>query len=175
MPLLKTVKPEEATGKAKEAYSIFENMGAPVALPMQMMSISPFFVEAQGNGLKYFISHPNLKFSLLAHIRMLVAYNEGYEYCIDLNQGMLMVLAKLSQEDIDAAKADPAKAKLNDKDKAMLLYVLKVTQDPAMSTAEDIGALKEMGWSEQDIFEAVQHGLGMIAAGMAFKIFKMGE
>ncbi|SHL29983.1 hypothetical protein SAMN02745216_04976 [Desulfatibacillum alkenivorans DSM 16219] len=175
MPLLKTVKPEEATGVTKEAYSIFENMGAPVALPMQMMSISPFFVEAQGNGLKYYISHPSLKFPLLAHIRMLVAYNEGYEYCIALNEGMLKMLGGLSQEDVDAVKADPSKAKLDDKDKAMLLYVLKVTQDPAMSSAEDIAALKDMGWSEQDIFEAVQHGLGMITAGMAFKIFKMSE
>ncbi|MBI9075227.1 MAG: hypothetical protein JEZ02_07440 [Desulfatibacillum sp.] len=175
MPLLKTITPEEATGKAKEAYSFFEKMGAPVPLPMQMMSISPYFLEMQSNGLQFFMSHPNLKFQLLAHIRLLVSYNEGYEYCINLNQGMLMMLAKLSQEDIDAAKANPANAKLDDKDKALLLYVLKVTGDPALSNADDIKALKDMGWSDSDIFEAVQHGLGMIAAGMAFKIFRMAE
>lgn len=175
MPLLKTVAPEEATGKVKDAYSIFEKMGAPVPLPMQMASVSPFLAEMNGNSLKYYITHPTLKFPLLAHIRLLVAHNEGYEYCVSLNQGMLMMLARLTQEDIDAAKANPANAKLDAKDKALLLYVLKATQDPALSGAEDIQALKDLGWTEQDVFEAVQHGLGMIVAGMAFKIFKMSE
>lgn len=40
MPLLKVVSPENADGKIKETYSFFEKMGAPVPLPMQMMSTS---------------------------------------------------------------------------------------------------------------------------------------
>lgn len=69
----------------------------------------------------------------------------------------------------------PEKAKLEEKDKAMLLYVLEVTQDPALSTQQDVDKLRELGWTDRDILDAVQHGLGMVTAGMAFKIFKMGE
>ncbi len=175
MPLLKTVSPEEAEGKVKEAYSFFEKMGAPVPLPMQMASTSPDLIELNSKGLKYFVTHPTLGFPLLAHIRMLVSVQEGYQYCEELNTGMLQMLAGSTQEDLDAAKADPSQAKLEDKDKAMLLYVLKVTQDPALSEKADIDALRGLGWEDRDIFDAVQHGLGMVSAGMAFKIFKMSE
>ena len=175
MPLLKVVSPEEADGKIKEAYSFFEKMGAPVPLPMQMVSTSPDLLAIHSQTLQYFVTHPNLSFPLLAHIRLLVADKEDYPYCVNLNEGMLQVMGGLTKEQIDAARVDPEMAQLPAKDKSLLLYVLRVIQDPALSNQKDVDALRGLGWTDRDIFDAVNHGLGMVSAGMAFKIFQMGK
>jgi hypothetical protein len=175
MPLLKVVSPKNADGKIKEAYSFFEKMGAPVPLPMQMVSTSPDLLAILSQTLQYFVNHPTLSFPLLAHIRLLVADKEDYPYCVKLNEGMLQVMGGLTKEQIDAAKVDPEKAQLPAKDKALLLHVLKVIQDPALSEQKDVDALRSLGWTDRDIFDAINHGLSMVSAGMAFKIFHMGK
>ncbi|MFC1895614.1 carboxymuconolactone decarboxylase family protein [Thermodesulfobacteriota bacterium] len=121
------------------------------------------------------MEHPTLSFPLLAHIRLLVAHEENYPYCINLNQGLLQTLGGLKEEQIAATKADPDKAALEPKDKAMLLFVLKAVQDPATTEKEDVDALHDLGWTDRDIFDAVTHGMNMVSAGMMFKAFKMGE
>ncbi len=175
MALLKTVSPEDAKDEIKEAYSFFEKMGAPVPLPFQMMSASPGLLGIQKQAMEYFITHKSLSFPLLAHIRLLVANGENYQYCIDLNQGLLGMMAGLSQDQLEAAKANPEDACLEPKDKAMLLFVLKAVQDPALVQKNDVDALHELGWEDSDILDAMFHGSGMITAGMAFQAFKMGE
>ena len=175
MPLLNVVAPEKAEGKVKEAYSIFEKMGVPVPLPLQMMSVSPELIAIQAQIMMNYFKHPTLTLPLLAHIRYLVASAEDYPFCINFNRQLLEVFVGLKPEQIEAAKADPAKAALPEKDRAMLAFVVKAIQDPALVDRKEVDSLRGMGWNDRDIFDAVYHGLGMVTAGMAFKIMKMGE
>jgi alkylhydroperoxidase family enzyme len=55
--------------------------------------------------------------------------------------------------DIAVGKADPAK--LSPAEIALLGYVKKVTEAAYKTTAEDVSSLRDHGWSENQIAEAV--------------------
>lgn len=175
MPLLETVKPENAQGKVKEAYEFFNGMAGMIPLPIEMVSTSPDLLSNLIDTVKYYVNESNLSFSLLAHIRLLVSKEEDYSYCINLNQEILKSAAGLSQEKIDAIMKDEDQAALEQKEVEMLKFVMKVIKDPASTEKSDIINLHEFGWTDKDIYEAVHEGLLMVIRGMAFKAFKMGE
>lgn len=174
MALIRTVKPEEAEGKIKEAYDGFLKTAGMVPKPFQMFSVSPEMLELQGGIINYFMRHPNLRFPLLASIRFAVACEYDYSYCIKFN-GDLLQFAGLSGEQVEAIKANPANAVLDEKDKALLLFVLKALKEPENVKKDDIQSLRDMGWTDQDIFDAVTHGAGMIGPSKMFKAFRMEE
>ncbi len=175
MPLLETVAPENAQGKVKEAYDYFSKMAGMVPLPIQMVSTSPDILSNFIDLVDYYVNDSNLGFSLLAHIRLLVAKEENYTYCINLNSEILKSLGGLSQENIDAVMSDETRAALEEKEVNLLCFVMKVVRDPASTEEKDIIKLRDAGWKDKDIYEAVHEGLLMLIRGMAFKAFKMGE
>lgn len=175
MSLLNTVAPEKAQGRVKEIYGIFEQIGIPVPRPLQMLSVSPDYLDIQGNMINYFMNHPVLSPSLLTHIRLMAAHEENYPYCINFNQQILKTLLGLSDDQIAAAANDPSETALKPEEKALLLFVQKVLRDPALTRREDIEHLRAQGWSDRDIFDAALMGVNMLATGILFKAFKMGE
>jgi hypothetical protein len=175
MSLLNTVTPQEAQGKVKEVYGMFEQLNIPVPLPLQMMSVSPDYLAIQGQMIGYYMNHPVLSPSLLTHIRLLAAHEENYTYCIQLNQQVLKAKMGLSDAQIAAVTDDPDKTALNPEEKALLLFVRKTLRDPATTTREDMENLRALGWSDRDIFDATLMGMHMLDMGMMFKAFKMGD
>lgn len=175
MALIKTVAMEEAEGKVKEVYDQLMKTARVVPRPMQMMSASPDLLAIQIQSLGHYFRHPTLGFALLAHIRLLVAHHFKYPYCVEFNSSLLQMLTDITDEQLDAVKADPSAAPLEDRDKAMLLFVMKGVISPDTVEKSDVEGLKEMGWTEKDIFEATHHGADMIRHGTLFKAFKMAE
>jgi alkylhydroperoxidase family enzyme len=175
MSMLNTVAPEKAQGKVKEIYTMFEQRQIPVPLPLQMASVSPDYLAIQGNMIKYFMHHPGLSPSLLAHIRLLVSHEENYTYCINFNTQILKSMIGLSDEQVAAATKDPREAALTPEERSLLLFVKKVLHDPALTHQDDMETLKAQGWTDRDIFDATYVGMNMLAMGMLFKAFKMGE
>jgi hypothetical protein len=175
MPLLNTVAPENAQGKVKEAYGIFEQLNIPVPLPLQMMSVSPDYLAIQSQMISYYMQHPVLSPSLLTHIRLLAAHEENYTYCIHLNQQILKNKMGISDEQIAAVADDPNRTALDPEEKSLLLFVQKVLRDPASTCREDMENLRAQGWSDREIFDATLMGMHMLDMGMMFKAFKMGE
>lgn len=174
MPIIKVVPPEEAEGKVKAGYDMFAQFGM-VPAPFQMYSPSPELVGIRTQGVSYFMSHPNLNPGLLALIRMLIAEELKYYYCISLNREILKKVGILDEDAAAKVLADPANAPLSEPDKAMLLFVLKAVKTPDAVTAEDVQKLRDLGWSEGDIVDATAHGAGMVADGIMFKAFKMDQ
>ena len=175
MALLNTVAPENAQGKVKEVYGMFEQLNIPVPLPLQMMSVSPDYLALQGQMISYYMWHPVLSPSLLTHIRLMAAHEENYTYCIHLNQQILKDKMGVSDEQIAAVADDPGRTALNPEEKALLLFVQKVMRDPASTSREDMEFLRAQGWSDRDIFDATLMGMHMLDMGIMFKAFKMGE
>jgi hypothetical protein len=173
MALIKTVLPEEATGKVKEAYDVMMKKARVIPKPFQMMSPSPALIEILLQSLIYYLEHPSLSFQLLAHIRLLVAQSYNYAYCVDFNSGILQMLANVTDEQLESLKSDPKQSPLNDKDKAMLLFVLKAVKTPDSVEQKDVDALRNLEWTDQDILEATHHGADMVRHGILFKTFKM--
>lgn len=175
MALLQTVSAEEAEGKVKEVYERLMETARTVPLPMKMMSASPDLLAIQIQNLGHYFRHPTLGFELLALIRLLVANHFNYPYCVMFNSSLLQMLTEMTDEQLEAVKADPATATLDERDKKMLLFVLKTVITPDAIEQADVHSLKDMGWTEKDIFEAAHHGADMIRHGTLFKAFKMDD
>ena len=62
-----------------------------------------------------------------------------------------------------ALKADYATASISEPDRAMLVYVDKLTRTPAAMTAEDVEALRQAGFKDSAILDICQ-----VAAYYAF-------
>ncbi|MFH1980683.1 MAG: hypothetical protein ABIL58_02445 [Pseudomonadota bacterium] len=174
MALIQTVKPENANGVIKQGYDLFmKNIGI-IPKPMEMMSASPALFELQLKRIGYFSTHPNLSFSLLAHIRYLVAHNLSYGFCMDFNKSVLKKQG-LTEEDIQTMAADPSKSLLEEKESAMLAFVINAVKVPGSVTQDDIDRLKALGWEEKDMVDALAQGVSMIDHAIMMQAFQMDQ
>jgi hypothetical protein len=130
MAIIKTQTAETATGQVKEFYDEMLKIMPRIPKPLQLQSASPGLFAITSQQMKYFMTHPNLGPLLQAYIRLLVAFNTEYPYCVDFNTGLLKLLGQLTDEQVAAARTDPDQAKLDDKDKAMLKFVFKAVTRP---------------------------------------------
>lgn len=173
MPLISTVMPTEATGKVAEVYQQITQTFGGVPNAMQLYSGSPELLARQWTDIQYYLTHPTLYPPLLAMIRMLVSKENQCDYCIGFNAGLLINRFNFPQEQILATQKDPTQAPLEMKDKAMLLFVLKAVTAPLTVTAQDVETLKNQGWTEQDILDAVAHGARNVSVDIMFNTFKI--
>ncbi|MFZ5451885.1 MAG: hypothetical protein ACOZF2_08470 [Thermodesulfobacteriota bacterium] len=170
MFILNHVKPEDATGKVAEAYGVFPP-GLPVPEPLLMMSASPDLAYLQSNIIRYFMGRDKLDLGLLATIRYLVACEFDYPYCIDFNAHLLKIAGGMTPAELDSLRTNPEMALLEDFQKELVLFVLKAVKTPEQVTQAEVEKLRELGWSDQNIFDAVYHGASMVAMSLMFKAF----
>lgn len=174
MALVTTVAPEKAEGVIKEGYEMFmKNVGA-IPQPMQLMSISPQLFELQLKRIRYFGKHPKLGFALLVHIRYLAAQTLDYGYCMDLNRHFLKKLGN-DDDTIRAMEKDASKSLLEENDSAMLDFVIRAMKHPTSITAADIARLKDLGWEERDMVDALAQGVGMIDHAIMMQVFQIDQ
>lgn len=174
MALIKTISPHQAEGTIKEAYDMFlENLGI-IPKPLEMMSASPAIFENQLQRIHYYTNHPTLSFALLSHIRYLVSQNLNYRFCTDFNR-LILKKQGLEEEDIRQMEADPTKSLLEEKESAMLAFVVKAVKAPSSVAADEIKRLKEMGWQDRDLMDALAHGVNMIDHSIMMEVFQMDQ
>ena len=173
MSIISTVAPEQASGKVAEAYGQIQQMMGRVPNAFQLYSSSPILLEQQMQQIAYYRQHPTLSFPLLAMVRMLVSQHNDCKYCVGFNESMLMDMAGLTPEQVAATRRNPADAPLPEKEKAMLLLVLKATKTPRMVEKTDLDQLRALGWGDGDIMDAVYHGARNVAVDIVFNAFKI--
>lgn len=172
MPLIQTTPPEKAQGKLAELYAEAEAMFGMVPDSVQMLGVSPAILENQLEFVGYYRGHATLSMPFLAMIRLLVSKACHSPFCQRVNSGLLLK-AGFSEEQIAAMQADPKAAPISEKEKALLMLVLKATDDPHSVTAADVDRVRSLGWSDVDIFDAVAHGARMVAGNIILDAFKV--
>ncbi len=175
MALIRTRTFEEAEGAVREMYAFMREKAGMVPRPLEMMSSSPALFEATSRTMGYFMAHPRLSFLLLAHIRLVVSFNHHYPYCIDLNSQLLQHVQGLSAGEVATVRVDPGQARLDNRDKAMLVFVHKAVTAPEEVEAADVERLRGLGWTDADIFDATSYGANMVSSGILFHAFRMSE
>ncbi len=173
MSIVQTVSPEQATGKVAQIYGHVENNFGRVYQGFQLFSASPDLMEQLFQQNAYYMQHPTLGFGLLAMMRMLVSEQNDCAYCIGFNESMLINRGGLSVEQIAAMKRDPTTAPLSEKDKAMLLFVLKGTANAHSVEKADLDVLRGLGWTDRDIVDGLYHGARNAAVDIMFDAFKV--
>ena len=174
MALINTVPQNQAAGTIKEGYEmVMKHLGV-IPKPLEMLSVSPTLFEIQLQRSRYFAGHPNLSFPLLVSIRYLVSRNLGFGFCVDFNKH---ILEKQGVEDSDFQKMeeDPSQAPLEEKECAMLAFVVKAVQAPSSVTEEDVNNLREFGWEERDMMDALAQGVGMMDLSIMMQVFQIDQ
>jgi alkylhydroperoxidase family enzyme len=172
MALLKLTEPHEATGRVAEIYESMINTMGFIPNAFKAYSPSPHMLDKQFGNLGYYIRHKTLGGKLLAFIRLLVSEKEHCAYCIGMNSGILLQYGVLP-EALATIKEDPAKAPLEEKELALLLFVLKVVNDSNSTNHLDIDKLHGFGWTDSDILEATYHGTSQVSADKILNAFKI--
>jgi len=174
MAIIKTVPPDQAQGWVKECYSIFDELGW-VPRPFQIFSSNEYLLRQRGQQIMRNRDHATLRPGLLALIRVIISEEKGLNYCVSFNSKLLKMMGIADDDQLAKVMADPTQAPLDDKDKALLLFVLKAVTTPDQTSQADIQNLRDLGWEDADIVEATVHGADMVSLDILFKAFKMDE
>jgi uncharacterized peroxidase-related enzyme len=173
MTLISTVPPEQATGSVAETYRQIKESFGWIPNTFQMASVSPAQLEMTWQSVNYYFTHPSLSAGLLATTRMLVSDVHDCAYCVDFNAAILINRCDQTAEQVAATRLDPTQAPLAPKDKAMLMFALKAVDTPHDIAASDLDALRALGWTDRDMFDAVAHAARNVAADILFNTFKI--
>lgn len=172
MSLLKLIEKEEATGKVAEIYERMTAAMGFVPNAFKLYSPSEHLLETVSGNLGHYMRHKSLGGKLLAFIRLLVSDQEKCAYCVGVNTHILLQYGVLPDA-LTGIKADPATAPLEEKEKALLLFVLKMVKDSNSIVAEDLEKLRSLGWSDTEILEGAYHGANQVAGDMILNAFKI--
>jgi uncharacterized peroxidase-related enzyme len=173
MSLIDIVQPEEATGEIARIYGEIQKAFGNVPNVLKIWSASPFLLKQQWEHISYSLNHPKLPPVLLACIRLMVSRGNHCAYCVDMNTDMLVNLFGWTPDQVDYMIDNPAEANLPHSEKAMLGLVLKAVRHSSHLTASDVAHVRDQGYSDQDILDAVAHGARMTAGDIVINAFKV--
>jgi uncharacterized peroxidase-related enzyme len=173
MPLIKTVQPQDATGDVAKIYKQIEEMRGRVTSNAKLFSSSPELLKQMMDFIGYYMTQKALSPELLACIRMLISDSNGCTYCIDFNASMLINMFGWLPKEVESARKNPSDVKLDDKEKQMLLFVLKAVKSPREVNAQDVQKLRDLGYDDGVILDAVNLGSRMSAIDVVFDTFKI--
>lgn len=172
MALINLIEKEDATGRVAEIYETMMNTMGFIPNAFKVFSPSEHVLDKQFGNLGYFMRHKTLGGQLLAFIRLLVSEREQCNYCVSMNSGILLQYGVLPDM-LAEIKLDPTKAPLEEKELALLLFVLKVVTASNSIQQDDVDKLKELGWSDADILDATYHGTTQVGVDKIFNAFKI--
>ena len=172
MPLLNLIEKDQATGRVAEIYETMMNTMGFIPNAFKIFSPSAHVLDKQFGNLGYYMRHKTLGGKLLAFIRLLVSEQEQCVYCIGMNSGILLQYGVLP-EMIAEIKQDPSKAPLDEKELAMLLFVLEVVKNSNSIEQGDVNKLRNLGWNDAEILEATYHGTMQVGVDKIFNAFKI--
>ena len=171
--LLSFTSEKDAKGEVKKVYDEIKKQWGFVPVVIQQYSLNPELLKAQWAIYSTLGANKNFDPKMQTMMRMLVSEKNDCEYCVGLNKGMLLNMFKLPMSEITALQKDPNSAKIDAKQKAMLLFMLKSANTPHTTSAKDIESLKKLGWSDKDIFEGVKSAANMVAGAILIDALKI--
>jgi alkylhydroperoxidase family enzyme len=167
---LKLTPPEQAQGDLAQIYAEIQNAFGGVPEGLQLFGVSPVLLRSQWQNLGYFAQHPHLSANFFALLRYILSEEGNCQFCIGFNEALLLN-AGFSKSAIANARQNPAQGPLEDRENALLDYVLKAVHDPHSVGAKEVERLRRLGWTDQDIFDAVVHGAQHQAIDTVFETF----
>lgn len=173
-PLLQPSVPVEEEESINTIFNQIEERFGFVPDGVRLYGTSPVLLESLLTGASYFLQHSGINQTLLALIRYLTSDNIGCSFCISFNEGILLQLG-LDIETIRSISDDPAKAPLEEREKALLAFALKAVTEPESVNRADVDHLRTLGWTEQEIFEVVVMAANTRAFNLVLKTFKVRE
>ncbi len=122
-----------------------------------LAKMNPLRFEMFMKEIEYLLNHPHIHPDFFAFLRLYVANKEGFAYCKSLNTKLLLAKGYGKQE-LKSFMEDITKIPMDEKHQALAKTVfLALYKNEAFDVAT-IDALKAFGWSDGDIYDAIDHG-----------------
>ncbi len=151
------IDPQPPASDARQVEAVFamieESLGF-VPDGLRLYGVSPPLLKSFVTAIGHFRGQDRLSQELLATIRYLSASRNHCEFCIDFNEAILLQLGK-DQSAIRASRDNPDAAPLPESEKALLKLALDALEDADAIDAARLDGLRQQGWRDRDIFEAV--------------------
>jgi uncharacterized peroxidase-related enzyme len=104
---------------------------------------------------KYLLDETTLSYDIKEAIALLISKENGCKMCVDVHKGIAKMLG-LSEERIEEILEGVDALNASDKEKALLNFCLRAAKkDNYKILKEEIDALKDLGYSDVEIVEAV--------------------
>jgi len=108
--------------------------------------------------------HPNIHPDLFGFMRLHIAFREEYAYCKKYNTQFLLTKG-YTQEQLDAVVTDIMAVPFDEKHQALASHAVRVVYESKQIRAEDFEALYALGWSQKDVFDAIDHATTLLKNG----------
>ncbi len=171
--IIDTVAPKDATGDVADVYNAILAQWHMVPNPIKLYSTNPELLKNKWASYQQMDKHKTVGPKLQTVIRMTVSAQHDCQYCVGLNESLLINAFKMDAGKVMAMKKDPTAAPLPANEKALLLFVLKAVHDAKSVTKADIKALNAHGWSDAEIFFATNYAAEMVATDILINAFKV--
>ena len=102
------------------------------------------------------IRHPDIHPDLFGFIRLHIAFREDYPYCKMYNTHFLKAKG-YDDKQLECTVLDIKSVPFDTKHKALAAFAIKAIYESGACSEEDFEKLYEMGWSQKDIFDAIEH------------------
>jgi hypothetical protein len=115
--------------------------------------------------IEYLINHPSVKPDYFAFLRLFIADSEGFEYCKGFNTKLLLSKGYKKEDIRDFL--NEKKPPLDDRHNTLFEKTIVALYEPDSFSLDEIEKLNEVGWSQSDIFDSIDHG------AFLFKFYKI--
>jgi uncharacterized peroxidase-related enzyme len=156
------IEPKDATGDIKKIYDMMEERYGFVPNAIKMQSINPNTMKLLAQLSKYFAEETGFSEGFRFVANEIIAQNDECAYCISMMKGAIVNKLRLSLDQLDAIIQDPSLAPLDNKERALLVFVKKISKDSNSTTKEDIKSLHDAGATDLEIFDAINYTTQMI-------------
>ena len=120
--------------------------------------------------ITYLSNHAHINPDFFALLRFYVASQNGFNYCIKFNQALLLAKG-YTLEQLGALEGSKEQLPLDSKHQVLFLEVITALDEPRNFTSETLESLKDIGWTDTDIFDAVDHGAFLFRFSKVLKAY----
>lgn len=155
---IKVVEDAEATGDTAAAYDYWRASSGRKQIPgiLKSLSARPDFLKQAvdfSNTLQFSDGHLSRRHKEM--IGSYASYLNNCAYCLDSHAFFLKMQGANDPTVAAFMDGDLDKADLTDAERVLLKYVKVITEAAYRSTPEDVQKLRDAGWKEEQISEAV--------------------
>lgn len=172
--LLDPTPPEEDKETVEEIFKGLEEAFGMVPDGAILYGISPSLLKPFIDSFNYLVGHEHLSQKLLGLIRYLNSTSVECPYCIDFNAGFLIGQG-MSPEELRATTEDIDKAPLSDAERSLLAFAMSALKNPDAISAVQVQRLRELGFSDQSLFDAVFAAASNRAFTTLLKTFEVNK
>lgn len=151
MAFIKVIGQDESEGTLRELYDAIASKRGKISNILSVHSLLPKSMETH---LAFYdalmFGRPGISRRKRELIGTVVSHANGCEYCTQHHAEALMAYLK-DRFWVQSIVEDPRRADLDSDERAMVEYVLKLTQTPADMDGQDIELLRAAGFADEDI------------------------